>query len=111
MTWWRTVVEGLTITQPDAGIVQSVLAMARQLLPTGAVTLELIAAQLSLHPKVLQRKLSDEGKTFAQLVDDMRRDIAARYLLDTHITLSHLTRELGYAEQSVLTRIVPTLVR
>jgi AraC-like DNA-binding protein len=38
------------------------------------------------------------------LVDQHRRDAAEHYLRDTHITLSHLTRELGYAEQSVLAR-------
>jgi AraC-like DNA-binding protein len=50
-----------TITQPDTSVAGSVRAMVRQLLPTGAVTLELIAAQLSLHPKALQRKLSHEA--------------------------------------------------
>ena len=37
-------------------------------------------------------------------LDDVRRELAERYLRDTRITLSHLARELGYAEQSVLTR-------
>jgi AraC-like DNA-binding protein len=30
--------------------------------------------------------------------------MARRYLRDTDMTLTHLARELGYAEQSVLTR-------
>jgi AraC-like DNA-binding protein len=34
----------------------------------------------------------------------VRRETAEHYLRDTDISLSHLTRELGYAEQSVLTR-------
>ena len=34
-----------------------------------------------------------------------------RYLRDTHITLSHLARELGYAEQSVLTHSCRRWVR
>lgn len=92
------------ITHRDATIAGSVRTMVRQLLPTGTVTLELIAAQLILHPRALQRRLSDEGVTFGALLDEVRRDAAAHYLCDTNITLSHLTRELGYAEQSVLTR-------
>jgi AraC-like DNA-binding protein len=34
----------------------------------------------------------------------VRRETAEHYLRDTDIGLLHLTRELGYAEQSVLSR-------
>lgn len=83
---------------------QSVRTIARQLLPTGAAKLEVIAAQFNLHPKTLQRRLVDEGTTFSALIDDIRRDSAEHYLSHTDIALTHLTRELGYTEQSVLTR-------
>ncbi|HNM84933.1 MAG TPA: helix-turn-helix domain-containing protein, partial [Mycobacterium sp.] len=39
-----------------------------------------------------------------EIVDTIRRERARRLLSGTAITLSHLARELGYAEQSVLTR-------
>jgi AraC-like DNA-binding protein len=93
---------GITAHQP--GLTQSVRTMVRQLLPTGAASLELIAAQLDFHPKALHRRLAAEDTTFAALVDSVRREAAQRYLRDTDISLSHLTRELGYAEQSVLSR-------
>ena len=82
----------------------SVRTIARQLLPTGAVSREVVAAQFNMHPKTLQRRLADEGTTFYDLIDGMRRETAEHYLRDTDIVLSHLTRELGYTEQSVLTR-------
>jgi AraC-like DNA-binding protein len=82
----------------------AVRAMVRQLLPTGTASLELIAAQFDLHPKALHRRLAAEKTTFAELIDHVRRETAERYLRDTDISLSHLTRELGYAEQSVLSR-------
>lgn len=101
----RAVVDYLSsITPLGAGIVESVRTIVRQLLPTGAATLDVVAEQFHLHPKALQRKLSDEHTTFATLVDDVRKDAADRYLRTTGISLSHLARELGYAEQSVLTR-------
>jgi len=101
----RAVVEYLnSITPQDAGIVESVRTIVRQLLPTGAATLDVVAGQFSLHPKTLQRRLADAGTTFAALVDQVRKDAAERYLRDTGISLTHLARELGYAEQSVLTR-------
>jgi AraC-like DNA-binding protein len=101
----RAVVDYLSsITPLGAGIVESVRTIVRQLLPTGAATLEVVAEQFHLHPKTLQRRLSDEGTTFAALVDQVRKDAADRYLRTTGMSLSHLARELGYAEQSVLTR-------
>ncbi|MEB3903367.1 AraC family transcriptional regulator [Mycobacterium ulcerans] len=101
----RAVVDYLSsITPLGAGIVESVRTMARHLLPTGATTLEVVAAQFHLHPKTLQRRLADESTTFAALIDEVRKETADRYLRTTAMSLSHLARELGYAEQSVLTR-------
>jgi AraC-like DNA-binding protein len=101
----RAVVDYLNgITPRDAGTVESVRTIVRQLLPTGAATLDLVAGQFSLHPKTLQRRLAEEHTTFAALVDQVRKDAADRYLRNTGISLTHLARELGYAEQSVLTR-------
>ena len=102
----RSVVEYLTslIGPRMPEMSQSVRTIARQLLPTGAVRREVIAAQFNMHPKTLQRRLSDEGTTFYAVIDGIRREAAEHYLRDTDIDLSHLTRELGYTEQSVLTR-------
>jgi AraC-like DNA-binding protein len=101
----RAIVDYLNgITPRNAGLVESVRTIVRQLLPTGAATLELVAGQFNLHPKTLQRKLAEEDTTFAALVDQIRKDAADRYLRNTAIGLTHLARELGYAEQSVLTR-------
>jgi AraC-like DNA-binding protein len=93
---------GIMTNQP--GMTQSVRRMVRQLLPTGTASLELIAAQFDLHPRALHRRLCAENTTFAKVIDGVRRETAAHYLRDTDISLSHLTRELGYAEQSVLSR-------
>ncbi|KLO41933.1 AraC family transcriptional regulator [Mycobacterium nebraskense] len=101
----RAVVDYLNGIAPhDAGIVESVRTIVRQLLPTGAATLDVVADQFNLHPKTLQRRLAEDETTFAALVDQVRKDAADRYLRNTGITLTHLARELGYAEQSVLTR-------
>ncbi|WIM87464.1 AraC family transcriptional regulator [Candidatus Mycobacterium wuenschmannii] len=93
---------GIATHQP--AMTESVRRMVRQLLPTGAASLELIAAQFDLHPKALHRRLSAERTTFGELIDSVRRETAGHYLRDTDISLTHLTRELGYAEQSVLSR-------
>lgn len=101
----RAVVQYLeTVVGDDAATLVSVRALVGRLLPGGRVTLEFVARQLHLHPKTLQRRLAAEGVTFAGVVDAIRRDTAQRLLRDTRITMAHLARELGYSEQTVLTR-------
>ncbi len=81
-----------------------VRTLVRQLLATGPVGMVDIAEQLELHPKTLQRRLSAEGTGFGDLVDGTRREIARNLLRDTDLSFDQLSRQLGYAEQSVLTR-------
>jgi AraC-like DNA-binding protein len=101
----ETAVAYLTnITDPHDSAIKSVRILAGQLLPTGGVTLGRIAAELSLHPKALQRRLADEHTTFAATIDQLRRERAEHLLRHTQMPLSHLAQELGYAEHSVLTR-------
>jgi len=82
----------------------SIRELIRQLLPAGAATVPVIATQFRLHPKALRRRLVEEGTTFNAVVDDVRREMTEHYLWDTDMTLNHLARQLGYAEQSVLAR-------
>lgn len=92
------------IGDPQLRLSHTITDVARTLLPTGALTLALAARHLNMHPRTLQRRLAAEGTTFATLVDNIRRDTAQRYLRDTNVDLDHLSRILGYSEQSVLTR-------
>lgn len=99
-------VAALSALAPGASpsVTQSVADLARTLLPTGAWTIDVAATQLQLHRRALQRRLAAEGTSFGAITDRIRRDTAKRYLRDTDISLDHLTRLLGYSEQSVLTR-------
>ncbi|MFM9372999.1 AraC family transcriptional regulator [Streptomyces sp. Da 82-17] len=88
----------------DAPLLTAVRTLIRRLLPTGGLTLELVAGQLSIHPRTLQRQLAAEGTSFESLVDDYRREETERCLRDTDVPLGQLAGFLGYSEQSVLSR-------
>ncbi|MEU0984635.1 AraC family transcriptional regulator [Streptomyces griseus] len=94
-----------SIAPPTDGTrAEATRTLARRLLPTGGLTIELVAGQLSLHPRTLQRQLAAEGTTFEALVEGIRRDETVRCLRDTDMPLGQLSGLLGYSEQSVLTR-------
>lgn len=94
-----------TTLGPDTrGLADTVSSIIRQLLPTTNLTAEVVARQFGLHPKTLRRRLAAEGTTFAELVDQTRRDIAHRLLFDTDLSLHQICSHLGYSEHSVLTR-------
>ncbi|MBB6253290.1 AraC family transcriptional regulator [Nitrospirillum iridis] len=65
---------------------------------------EFIAAELCMHARTLQRRLKDEGTTFEDLKDEVRRGMALHYLLNSGLPLAHVAEKLGYADTSVLTR-------
>jgi AraC-like DNA-binding protein len=92
------------ITTGGPGLTGPIRELVRQLLPTGALAMNLVADQLAVHPKTLQRRLAAEGATFAGLVEQVRAEVAQHYLRDTGMSLTQLAHELGYAEQSVLSR-------
>jgi AraC-like DNA-binding protein len=85
-------------------LVDAARSIVRQLLPTSRLSADLLARQFGIHPKTMRRRLAAEGITYAELVDETRCDVAKRLLLETELSLSQLCRQLGYSEQSVLTR-------
>jgi AraC-like DNA-binding protein len=87
-----------------ASAAHSVAELMVPLLPSGTVSVQLVARQFGMHPKALQRRLAAEGTCFSNVLDQVRRRIAERCLLHTEMSLVHLTYQLGFAEQSVLTR-------
>jgi AraC-like DNA-binding protein len=81
-----------------------VRTLVGRFLEDGNCTHERIASMLGLHPRTLQRRLREEGKTFEEIKDLVRRDAALRYLMQRNIPLIRVAEILGYSETSVLSR-------
>lgn len=104
----RTLMEQLAERQMQSlargdAIADARSAVARRL-GEGDVDLDAIAAHLKLGSRTLQRKLQDAGLSFTQLVDEVRRELAERYLADAKLDLVDIAFLLGYSEQSAFTR-------
>jgi AraC-like DNA-binding protein len=63
----------------------------------GTATLSGLARRLSMSPRSLQRRLTEHGASFGDLLEDVRRELAPRYLDDPSLGLSEVAFRLGYA--------------
>ncbi|CAN7439647.1 AraC family transcriptional regulator [Phenylobacterium sp. LjRoot225] len=75
-----------------------------QYLGTDLCRNERIAAELSLHPQTMLRRLKAEGASFQKIKDDVRRDLMIYYIQGTDLDFASISERLGFAEQSVMTR-------
>ncbi|MEM8959035.1 MAG: AraC family transcriptional regulator ligand-binding domain-containing protein [Pseudomonadota bacterium] len=69
----------------------------------GAPSAEDIAHRLGMSRRTLTRRLSEQGLTFRQILDDVRLDVAHSYLHDTELSLAEISFQLGYADQAAFT--------
>ncbi|WP_369602071.1 AraC family transcriptional regulator [Hahella sp. SMD15-11] len=63
----------------------------------GPPRLEEIAEQLGMSPWTLRRRLADEGITYQEIVDAVRKDLAETYVKSTDLTMSEIAYRLGFA--------------
>lgn len=68
----------------------------QRLLPHGRARAETVAKALAVSPRTLARRLADEGTNFADVVDRVRRSLAAQYLHESGFTLAQIGWLLGY---------------
>lgn len=63
-------------------------------------TIEEVAAALNMSTRTLQLKLKNENKTFRELTDEVRRDIAITHLKAHALNISEIAYLLGFSEIS-----------
>jgi AraC-like DNA-binding protein len=73
------------------------------LLPHGRVLVEDVARSLGMSERTLARKLSDEKLNFTEILQQLRRDLAVRYLDDRKLHVSKIAWLLGFREVSAFT--------
>ncbi|MCB1668249.1 MAG: AraC family transcriptional regulator ligand-binding domain-containing protein [Porticoccaceae bacterium] len=75
-----------------------------QLLPSGECSIEKVAANLDLHPRMLQLKLQQEQTNYRDLLNKTRQTIAEQHLAQGSISITDLALNLGFAEVAVFSR-------
>ena len=72
-------------------------------LPHGRVLVEDVARSLGMSERTLARKLSDERLNFTEILQQLRRDLAVRYLDDPKLHVSKIAWLLGFRDVSAFT--------
>ncbi len=86
--------------EPTLSTADRVRRIVAGALAEGEVTLAGVASMLKMSERSLQRRLADEGLKFDALLDEIRRDLALRYLADPKIAIAEVAYLLGYSEPS-----------
>jgi len=92
----------IEIKQGD--IVQQVKSIILENLPDGTVTDKLVASQLNLSERSLQRRLKEHQTTFRFLLESVREMVAKQYIKNPMNRMSDIAFLLGFSEQSAFSR-------
>lgn len=89
---------------PSATLSLKVEMLIRGLLPGTPCSMPRIATILGMHERTLQRRLRDEGVSFEQLKDRVKRRRAEALLAREDVSLTDVAFMLGYSESATFSR-------
>ena len=99
----ESLAEPLNVSGPDA-VVQEVRRAVYLLLPLERASVEQVAEHLHLSARTLQRQLESAGATFSELVEEVRHNLAVRYMANPSYRIGRVAALLGYTRQASFTR-------
>lgn len=87
-----------------SSVVQDVRRSVYLLLPMGRASVDQVASGLGVNVRTLQRRLDDAGANFTTILNDVRRELAQRYIDNTPYSMGRVAAMLGYSNLSSFTR-------
>jgi len=99
----RIIIDTLAKLKKD-NIIARVKSEILKQLPSGNVTDATIANTLNIAQRSLQRKLQNENTTFRAVLNDIRLELAKKYLQNSNMNLIDIAFNLGFAEYSSFSR-------
>lgn len=81
-----------------------VRACVRAAQPAGCLTATEVAQRLSVSPRTLRRRLSEEGSSYREIVDEVRADLARHHLAREKRDIDDVALMLGFSDQSAFTK-------
>lgn len=91
-------------TPGDSTVERALRARLRDALAQGRADAARMAVLLGVSERTLQRRLSELGRSFSDVIEEFRREEAVRLLARPDMPLVDVAGRLGYAEQTSFTR-------
>jgi AraC-like DNA-binding protein len=88
----------------DGGLLSSARAAILADLAHGEPALSAVAARLSMSPRSLQRRLQEAASSLSALIDELRAELAVRYLRESRESIAEVAFLLGFSEVSTFHR-------
>ena len=92
----------------QGSVANRVRQVLRQTLGTSSHSKDSVADVLAMHPRTMQRRLASEATSFEAERDEVRKELAMRYLRETKLPLGQIAVLLGFPAQSALSRACRT---
>jgi AraC-like DNA-binding protein len=70
----------------------------------GGATIQAAAAQLGVSRQTLYRRLKLEGTTFEKVLDELRHQLALRYLRGGEVSIEEASFRVGFADRAAFSR-------
>ncbi|TDY21382.1 AraC-like DNA-binding protein [Paraburkholderia sp. BL6665CI2N2] len=99
----ESLLEPLSHADEDS-IVQEVRKAIYLLLPLELATIEQVAQRLHVGTRTMQRQLDSAGTSFSELVEQVRHNLALRYMMNARYPIGRVALLLGYTRQASFTR-------
>lgn len=90
----------------DGTMAGSARFLLKAMLHDGVPTIERLSECADMSMRTLQRRFAEEGTSFSDLVEDVRRAAAIEALSRSDTTIGDVAANVGYSRQSSLTRAV-----
>jgi AraC-like DNA-binding protein len=89
---------------PSASMLDDVRRTVLLLLPSGRCSIEQVANHLGVVCRTVQRRLSEQGLSFSEVVNAQRLELATRYVKQSDRPLTDVAALLGFAASSGFSR-------
>lgn len=79
-------------------LADQVRSLLRAMLADSSPRKEFVAEQMGMNVRTLHRKLADENTSYQQILDDLRAELARKYLQHSSLSVEEIARKLGFTE-------------